>query len=461
MKDHHQKEIGRRSFIKLFGGGVAVTAAAMGGIDINASERNGDESTDVPKGKMTYRQTNDGTKVSLLGYGCMRWPRKTDDTGKKVIDQETVNKLVDYAIEHGVNYFDTAPAYGASEHATGIALHRHPRKDYLIATKLSNFDGGSYDDAVKMYHNSMKELQVDYFDFMLLHGIGMGGMEMYNKRFVDNGVLDFLLAERKAGRIRYLGFSYHGDVKVFDYLLSKHDVYKWDFAQIQLNYMDWDYAHQIDKDNTNASYLYNELVKRNIPAVIMEPLLGGRLANLPNHLATQIKKRRPEESVASWAFRFAGSPPDVMTVLSGMTYMENLEDNIRTYSPLVPVSDEEKSVLSEMAKLYVNFPQIPCTACRYCMPCPYDIDIPTVFKHYNRCITESIVPADAQDENYRKARHEFLYGADGSMPKLKMAEQCVGCGHCMPHCPQNIKIPDMMKRVLTYMADLKKEERKS
>jgi uncharacterized protein len=455
MDNHNKKSIDRRSFLKIFGGGAAITVAAMNGLDVNAAGRGGNASADNTKGKMTYRKSKSGKNVSILGYGCMRWPNVTDETGKKTIDQETVNKLVDYAIDHGVNYFDTAPAYGQSEHATGIALHRHPRNQYMIATKLSNFDGGTKEQAIEMYHHSMKELQVDYFDFLLLHGIGMGGMNSFNKRFIENGVLDFLLEERKAGRIRNLGFSYHGDIEVYNYLLAQNDKYKWDFAQIQLNYIDWDYANETNKMNTDASYLYEELTKRNIPAVIMEPLLGGRLANLPNHLAAQLKQRRPEESIASWAFRFAGSLPNAMTVLSGMTYMENLEDNIKTFSPLQSLTEEEKSLLSDIAKLYVNFPQIPCTGCRYCMPCPYGIDIPTVFKHYNKCISESIVPVKNQDDNYRKARHEFLYGTDGSVPKLKMAEQCVNCGHCMPHCPQSIKIPNMMQRVLKYVADLK------
>ena len=157
---------------------------------------------------------------------------------------------------------------------------------------------------------------------MLLHGVGMGndGMEEFNKRYIDNGVLDFLMKEREAGRIRNLGFSYHGDIAVFDHLLSRHDEYKWDFVQIQLNYVDWKHAKEVNERNTNAEYLYNELARRDIPAIIMEPLLGGRLSNVPDHIVSRLKQREPERSVASWAFRYAGSHPDVLTVLSGMTY---------------------------------------------------------------------------------------------------------------------------------------------
>lgn len=205
-----------------------------------------------------------------------------------------------------------SPAYcqGKSEHSTGIALSRHPRNKYFIATKMSNFAPSTWslEASVAMYRNSMKELQVDYLDYLLLHGVGMGdGMEEFRHRFIDNGLLDFLLEERRAGRVRNLGFSYHGDVRVFDYLLSQYGRYKWDFVQIQLNYLDWKYARQINPRNTDAEYLYNELAKRSIPAVIMEPLLGGRLSNVPTTVFARLKEREPEMSAASWAFRFAGA----------------------------------------------------------------------------------------------------------------------------------------------------------
>ena len=179
-----------------------------------------------------------------------------------------------------------------------------------------------------MYRRSFQDLQVDYIDYYLLHGIGMGGMEALRSRYLDNGMLDFLLKEREAGRIRNLGFSYHGDIEVFDYLLSRQDELKWDFVQIQLNYLDWKHAKEVNPRNTDAEYLYGELSKRGIPAVIMEPLLGGRLSNVHDHIVARLKQRRPDDSVASWAFRYAGTPEHVLTVLSGMTYMEHLQDNI-------------------------------------------------------------------------------------------------------------------------------------
>jgi len=408
---------------------------------------------------MTYRiNPSTGDKVSILGYGCMRWPTVVKG-GQDEIDQDMVNELVDYALAHGVNYFDTSPAYckGRSEHATGIALSRYPRDKYFIATKLSNFSPDTWgrEASIAMYHNSLKELQVDYLDYMLLHGIGMGGMEAMKGRYLDNGILDFLVSERAAGRIRNLGFSYHGDIEVFDYLLSRHDEIKWDFVQIQLNYVDWKHAKEVNSRNTDAEYLYGELVKRNIPAIIMEPLLGGRLSNVPNHIVSRLKQRRPEDSVASWAFRFAGSPEHVLTVLSGMTYMEHLQDNLRTYSPLVPLADEDKEFLEETAQLMLKYPTVPCNDCQYCMPCPYGIDIPSILIHYNKCVNEGNLPKSSQDENYRKARRAFLVGYDRSVPRLRQANHCIGCNQCVHHCPQNIKIPEVLHRIDRFAEQLK------
>ena len=404
-----------------------------------------------------------GDKVSLLGFGMMRLPSvggRSAREGNEEIDQEMVNELVDYAIAHGVNYFDTSPAYcrGGSEHATGIALSRHPRNKYFIATKLSNFAPSTWthEASVAMYRNSMKELQVDYIDYLLLHGVGMGsGLEEFNARYIDNGVLDFLLEEREAGRIRNLGFSYHGDVAVFDYLLSQHDRYKWDFVQIQLNYLDWKYAKQINPNNTDAEYLYGELNKRHIPAVIMEPLLGGRLSNVPDRIVARLKQREPERSVASWAFRFAGSFPGVLTVLSGMTRMEHLQDNLLTYSPLKPLSQEEFTFLQDTATEMMRFNTIPCNDCKYCMPCPYGLDIPAILLHYNKCLNEGNIVASSQDPNYRKARRAYLVGYDRSVPRLRQASHCIGCGQCEPHCPQSIKIPEEMHRIDRYVEQLK------
>ena len=455
----------RRSFLKLFGAGSAATALTLAGCKNKQTEAAVEEykqQVEPPTGQMTYR-TNRKTdeKVSLLGYGMMRLPSKTDNADE--YDQDMVNKQVDYAIEHGLNYFDTSPAYckGLSERCTGIALHRHKRSEYFVATKLSNFSPESQtrENSIAMYKNSMKELQVDYIDYYLLHSIGGGGMEAFENRYMKNGMLDYLVEERKAGRIRNLGFSYHGDITVFDTLLSWHDKYQWDFVQIELNYLDWDFANEINERNTDARYLYGELQKRGIPSVIMEPLLGGRLANLPQYLVNELKQRDPERSVASWAFRYAGTPEGVLTVLSGMTYMEHLKDNLLSYCPLKPLTPEEQEYLhADIARKVFNLQNIPCNDCKYCMPCPYGIDIPAIFIHYNKCKNEGTLPADSGDESYRSLRRQYLISLDRAVPRQRQAAHCIQCGQCEPHCPQNIRIPRELKKIDELIERLKQGE---
>ena len=454
--------IDRREFLKRLGIGGSLAALALAGCK-NAEQAS--TSSQENDGEMTYRKNpKTGENVSILGYGCMRWPTKPvegGEEGEDEIDQEMVNRLVDTALEHGVNYFDTSPAYckGKSEGATGTALSRHPRESYYIATKLSNFapQTQSREASIAMYNNSLKELQTDYIDYMLLHAVGGGGLDNLRKRYLDNGILDFLLKEREEGRIRNLGFSYHGDIEVFDHLLSKHDEYKWDFVQIQLNYLDWKRSKDEEPLSVNAHYLYDELEKRNIPAVIMEPLLGGRLAKVPDNIANRLKQRNPEDSVASWAFRFAGTHPGVLTVLSGMTYMEHLEDNLHTYSPLHPLSDEDKEFLMETADIMKQYPTVPCNDCKYCMPCPYGIDIPANLLHYNKCVNEDHIPTSSRSANYAKARRAFLVSLDRSVPKLRQASHCIGCNQCAPHCPQGIDIPGELHRIDAYVEKLKQQ----
>ncbi len=470
MKDNH-KQLSRRDFFKI--AGAAGAAVGLAGCSDSKSSSTSASVSEVSAEEMTMRTTpTTGDRVSLLGFGMMRLPSvdgKSAREGSEDVDQEKVNRLVDYAIAHGVNYFDTSPAYcrGQSERATGIALARYPRNEHYIATKLSNFapETWSREGAIAMYRNSMKELQTDYIDYLLLHGIGMGakdaeghdldGMEAYRRRYEYNGIIDFLIAERKAGRIRNLGFSYHGDIKVFDYLLSRHDEYHWDFVQIQLNYLDWKHAKEINPRNTNAEYLYDELAKRGIPAVIMEPLLGGRLSNVPDRIVARLKQREPERSVASWAFRYAGSYPKVLTVLSGMTMMEHLQDNLYSLAPLKPLTEDEIAFLHDTATMMMEQNTIPCNDCKYCMPCPYGLDIPAILLHYNKCLKDGNVPASSQDENYRAARKAFLVGYDRSVPKLRQANHCIWCGQCSPHCPQRIDIPKELQHIDAFVERLK------
>lgn len=472
------KDINRRTFLKSLGTGVVASSALLSACkgkeqQIQSTTANLQE---PPTDKMTMRTNpNTGEKVSILGYGMMRLPTVANpqNEGEPAFDQEMINKQVDYAIEHGVNYFDTSPAYcrGESETCTGIALARHKREEYFVATKLSNFapQTWSAEASKEMFNNSLKYLQVDYVDYLLLHAIGgtsrdlegndLDSEETFNARYMDNGILDWLVEQKKAGKIRNLGFSYHGDIDIFDMLLQWHDEgkYHWDFVQIELNYLDWNFADEINPSNTDAVYLYGELEKRGIPAVIMEPLLGGRLANVPDFILSKMKSRRPEDSVASWAFRFAGTPQGVMCVLSGMTFMEHLRDNIRTYAPLEPISEEENAFLLDIANDIYNLHEIPCTECKYCMPCPYGLNIPEIFKHYNKMIKEGNMPNNPEREDYAKKRKAFLVGYDRSVPRLRQANRCIGCGECETHCPQSIHIRQELNKIDEFVDRLKTE----
>ena len=453
-----KNNIDRRDFFKTAGSAALV----MGGLGAVAGCKNGGDSSaalgmtgKTEPGEMTYRTNRgNGDKVSILGYGCMRWPMIKDENGRDVIDQEAVNRLVDYAMEHGVNYYDSSPVYlqGQSEQATGIALSRYPRESYFVATKLSNFSNSTRENSIEMYQKSKENFQTDYIDYYLLHSIADGNG--FRQRFVDNGMMDYLMEERKAGRIRNLGFSFHGTPEGFDELMAYHEKYHWDFVQIQLNYLDWTHA---TGRNADAKYLQEELDKRGIQSVIMEPLLGGRLSKVPQHVADRLKERNPQGSVASWAFRFAGTHPGVLCVLSGMTYMEHLQDNVGTYSPLVPLSEDELAFLEETAELIQKYPTVPCNDCKYCMPCPYGIDIPAILLHYNKCVNEGEIAKSIEDENYKKARRAYLVSYDRAIPKLRQAARCIGCNQCMSHCPQNINIPRELQRIDRYVDSLKKD----
>jgi len=440
----------RRDFLKSTGAGVAAFAAA-------SCTNKTNETVEKPLGEMTLRTNpNSGDQVSILGYGCMRWQMIKDENGREVIDQDSVNELVDRALEAGVNYFDSSPVYlqGQSEQATGIALARHPRNSYYIATKLSNFSNWTRENSILMYKKSLENFQTDYLDYYLLHAIGdEAGFRM---RFVDNGMMDYLLEERKAGRIRNLGYSFHGGRKGFDEILKYHEQYHWDFVQIQMNYIDWRHSGGA----ASAEYMYNELTARNIPVVIMEPLLGGRLAKVPDPIANRLLDRDPSRSIASWAFRFCGTYPGVLTALSGMTYREHLEDNLKSFCPLEPLSEEDLEFLEITAKLMKDYPTVDCTGCKYCMPCPYGIDIPTIFSHYNKCVNEGLI-VDPEDttipqQEFRKARRSFLISYDRTLEKVRQADHCIGCGQCESHCPQNIKIPNQLHRIDNYINKLKK-----
>ena len=390
--------------------------------------------------------------ISLLGMGCMRFPRKPGAGRRAPLDQEAVNMMIDYALEHGINYFDTAPAYGDSERATGEALSRHNRKDYLIANKMSNFSNAELEACKTMFANSLKNLRTDYVDYFLLHSIG--SVEDFNKRFKDNGLLPWLQELRKKGTIRHLGFSFHGSNAAMKELLAMP--YNWEFVQIQLNYVDWKDMPLEDSDEAcDSETLYNMLAEKNIPVVIMEPIRGGALANVSDGLKGKLAERFPHLSPAGVALTYASTFPAVMCTLSGMSNMQQLMENVYTFSHFKPFNAQDNEYMMEMARLYNGNPHIPCTACRYCMPCPRGVDIPGVFGVYNAISDELMLPdpKNKKEKGYKQKKEAFLKRY-ATLAKDSDASACVMCNACLPKCPQRIRIPEQMRNIHKLVKDL-------
>ena len=444
----NKKRIDRREFLKRLGMTVGAAATMSALEPLSAWADDGTKPAGAADNRMTYRvQHGSGEQISLLGLGMMRMPRD---------DQELVNQIVDYALAHGINYFDTAPMYGGgrNEGITGAALSRHPRDKYYVATKMSNYDERtwSFEASKKIYETSFSELRVDYIDYYLLHGIGLGGMHNFEGRFIKNGFLDFLVKEREAGRIRHLGFSYHGDVSVFDWLVDRTEEYHWDFAQIQMNYLDWRHASLNKsgfKQDADAEYLYDKLDKAGIQVVVMEPLRGGALTRIPDEYFQQLKSLRPDATMAEWAFRWVGSHPNILTTLSGMNQMEFIVENVKTFSPIDICTDKENELLEKIADGMAGIPTIPCTACAYCMPCPYGVDIPGNFAFYNDAINGHQLPLpETSAPGYDGRQAAFAEAYHAAIPAEKRANQCVDCEACLSKCPQQIRIPNQMGRIV-------------
>ena len=446
--DKKQKDMNRREFLRHLGmgAGSAMAMMALNPLELWARPDTNRPSERAPENRMTYRvQHGSGEQISLLGFGMMRLPN----------NQEEVDRLVDYAIAHGVNYFDTAPMYmgGQSEVLTGNTLSRFSRDKYYVATKMSNQNRRlwSYDESRRLYETSLERLKVDYIDYYLLHGIG-GGMDTLKGRFLDNGILDFLLKEREAGRIKHLGFSYHGDVRDFDWLLDHQDEYHWDFVQIQMNFLDWRHASMRGgrRTDADAEYLYGKCEKTGVQCVVMEPLRGGAFGRMAKELTDQLQAVRPDDSTARWAFRWVGSYPNILTTLSGMNRMDHLEDNVKTFSPLENCTEAENLLLANIADQMSGFPTIPCTTCEYCMPCPYGVNIPANFAYYNEAVNEHILPLpDGKAADFAQRKEQFLEGYRKALPDEKTwARACQDCGECLSKCPQQIRIPNQMSRIV-------------
>ena len=397
-----------------------------------------------------------GENLGMLGLGCMRLPTLSGSTGgfgrNAPLDQEAVNAMVDYAISHGINYFDTAPAYGESEVVTGRALSRHPRESYRIATKMSNHRGGraTLEAGQEMFETSLKNLQTDYVDFLLLHNLQ--NMAGFDSRFRRNGLFDWLLEQKAAGRIRHLGFSCHGSNADLPGLV---DLYDWDFVQIQLNYVDWkdmSAGWGGNAGTTSSEYLYTYLAERGIPVVVMEPVKGGALANVGDGIAAVLKERHPDLTPAANALTFVGSLPGVMVTLSGMSNMTQLKENVSLFTGFRPFDQEEHDFMLNVADLVKSQGRIPCTACAYCMPCPAGVDIPGNFKMFNEA-SDALLATDTGSMGVAEKRQAFLqqYRAQ---PEAVRADACIGCNACLRKCPQHISIPRHMQRIRELAAKI-------
>lgn len=368
---------------------------------------------------MIYRDFQD-VKLSALGMGAMRLPVVDGDDSK--IDEAAAFAMVDEAMARGVNYYDTAWGYhnGNSELVMGKALARHPREKFYLATKFPGYDLSNMGKVEEIFEKQLEKCQVEYFDFYLFHNV----CEMNIDAYLDPkyGTYDYLLAQKKNGRIRHLGFSAHGDYDVMKRFLEAYGK-DMEFCQIQLNYLDWDF-----QDAKRKVELLNQW---NIPVWVMEPLRGGKLASLAPEDEAKLKALRPDEGIPAWAFRYLQSIPSVVVTLSGMSNMEQMKENIATFEMDKPLNETELETLHAIAQGMVKKIVLPCTACHYCTShCPQGLDIPNLLSLYNEyCFTQGgfIAPM-----------------ALSAIPADKQPSACIGCRSCEAVCPQGIKISEAM-----------------
>jgi predicted aldo/keto reductase-like oxidoreductase len=382
--------------------------------------------------KRSYKKT--GEEVSLLGFGMMRLPKVDPD--KSDIDYELGQKMVDRAIAQGVNYFDTAYPYheGKSEVFTGHALSKYQRDSFFLATKMPSWELKDRDSAPRLLKIQLDRLQVDYVDFYLCHALS--SFDDYAAKYEKLGAIKYLEEQKAQGTIRKLGFSFHGEVADLEKLTDRRD---WDFVQIQANYLDW--------DTQNAKKLYEILERKNIPCIIMEPVRGGMLATLCEESVKILKAAEPGQSVASWAIRFAATLPNVLTVLSGMSTMDQVEDNLKTIGNFKALADKDYTILQNALAAFLDTGSIPCTGCRYCMDCPSGVDIPKVFEVYNKCAAAHQLPVSFGDTETIRESAKFFTAAYREIPGKNRADNCTACRACMEHCPQSIQIPDQMRGI--------------
>ena len=364
-----------------------------------------------------------GVETSLLGYGCMRFP--TVD-GK--INEPESEKLIDHALKNGVNYIDTAYPYhdGDSEPFLGKVLKKYDRKSFYLATKLPIWDIKTIDDVDRIFNDQLERLGVDYIDFYLFHAVDMDKW----KKILEFNLIDFFEKKRAQGKIRFLGLSFHDELDAFKEIISYR---KWDFVQLQLNYID------VREQAGIEGYELTE--KLGIPVIVMEPVKGGTLAKLPEEVDEMFKSKLPDETTASWAMRWCGTLDNVKVILSGMTTMEQLDDNLKTSSSFKPLSDDESKTVAKVAATLNSRMRNNCTDCRYCQPCPVGVNIPANFDRWNKYAVYG---------NKEEALRRWKNFKDE-----EKAKNCVKCGACEIKCPQKINIRRDLEILQEEMDELK------
>ncbi len=372
-------------------------------------------------------QTLCGEKLSRLGMGNMRLPTKGEHNGP--IDEEKAQEIIDYLMASGVNYYDTAYMYhgGKSELFVGKALKKYPRDSYFLADKMPSYPLKEGKTPQEIFEEQLQKCGVDHFDFYLLHNLCEDSVPVFTDP--EKGVIPYLLEQKKAGRIRHFGLSSHAKPETLKKFLDQYDFFE--FVQLQLNYLDWEMQ--------DAKQQYEIVTNYGVPVWVMEPCRGGRLASLTPEADAMLKDCQPERSIASWAFRYVMSLPNVGVVLSGMTQMDQAENNVATFSEGKNLSEEEQTVLHRALEQFRSQVIVPCTACHYCDGCPMELDIPEILRLYNR---------------YALNKSPMIH-----MDMAELAhqpEECIACGACQSKCPQNIAIPDVMEQFAAGLKSLPK-----
>ena len=369
------------------------------------------------EGKITKRKFKD-IEIPLLGFGCMRLPMVKDGSE---VDMVELDKMVEYAMNHGANYFDTAYMYvdSKSETVMGKVLKKYPRESFILADKSPIYKMKEYDDVRKIFDEQRKKCQVEYFDFYMAHNINKNTYQAYK----DTKMHEQLLELKKEGKIKYVGFSFHGTPDILKEVVAEGN---WDFCQLQINYLDWDVVKGKEQ--------YEIAQSAGIPVTVMEPLRGGGLVNLSDKSMEELKSNYPDTTPAEFGLRWAASLNNVVTVLSGMSNLEQMKQNIATFENYKDMDEKEKQVADKIAKIIQSQGEINCTACKYCMEvCPKGINIPAIFSLYNQ---------------YKVVKNNYMFTVYyETLSEEERPEACIKCGLCNKNCPQGLQIPELLAKI--------------